>query len=145
MSGSKLPEKRSLLSIRVSWKKRLTPFSRSIEIRFHMLNAADHDDVRAQTTQAFSFAVVRIHASSSSEPHIAPAHRCLRRAKTRISRGSDWKRTAERGHSRHRVRLIHFDEESDGSLVARVRPFYARARVLGIVSWQNLRRNGRAK
>jgi hypothetical protein len=55
------------------------------------------------------------------------------------------KRTVERDHSRHRVRLIHFDEESDGSLVARVRPFYARARVLGIVSWQNLRRNGRAK
>jgi hypothetical protein len=39
----------------------------------------------------------------------------------------------------------HFDEESDRSLVASVTPSYARARVLGIVSWQKSRRNGRAK
>jgi hypothetical protein len=35
-----------------------------------MLNGVDHDDVRMQTTQEFSFAVVRNHASSNgSEPH----------------------------------------------------------------------------
>jgi hypothetical protein len=39
----------------------------------------------------------------------------------------------------------HFDEESDRSLVASVTPSYARARELGIVSWQKSRRNGRAK
>jgi hypothetical protein len=57
MSGSNLPDKRSLFSIKALLQKKLTLFSRSIEIQFHMLNGVDHDDVRTQTAREFSFAI----------------------------------------------------------------------------------------